>query len=152
MRSLSFFSTIPPQNLFEDLTGNNNHEDLFLTISLSSAISRYLQPIIVFFHIFRGSHWRCSSKKVFLKYLQDSQKTPVLESLFNKIADLGGLTRSFFNRVPPVAAFSNNREKIILVHWSKPAATSHYDFKDLYIYIYIYIYTYIYIYIKYIHT
>ena len=33
---------------------------------------------------FRSSHQRCSTKKLLLKIYQYSQKTPVLESLFNK--------------------------------------------------------------------
>ena len=37
---------------------------------------------------FKSSHRRCSVTKVFLKISQISQKTPVLESLLNKVADL----------------------------------------------------------------
>ena len=43
---------------------------------------------IIFSESFGGSHKRCSIKKLFLKILQYSLKTSVLESLFNKVTGL----------------------------------------------------------------
>ena len=37
---------------------------------------------------FEAAVYRCSSKKVFLKFRNIHRKTPVLESLFNKVACL----------------------------------------------------------------
>ena len=36
----------------------------------------------------RRSHWRCSIKKVFLKFCKFHRKTPMFEFLFNKVAGL----------------------------------------------------------------
>ena len=36
----------------------------------------------------RSSHWTCFIGKIFLKILQYPQETPVLESIFKKVADL----------------------------------------------------------------
>ena len=46
--------------------------------------------VVLFFYIsiYGSSHRRCSVKKVFLKISQISQKTPVLESLFNKMSEV----------------------------------------------------------------
>ena len=64
-------------------------------------------------------------KKVLLKILQISQETPVLESLFNKVAGLQSVScafckifmNTFFNRTPPVAASH--------MIWSKSKVQNH---------------------------
>ena len=43
--------------------------------------------LINMFPTFKGSHPRCSIKKLFFKFRYINRKTPVLESLFNKVAD-----------------------------------------------------------------
>ena len=42
----------------------------------------------IFFAKFRSSHQRCSIKKLFSKNYNIHRKTPVLQSLFNKVATL----------------------------------------------------------------
>ena len=39
---------------------------------------------------------RCSIKKVFSEILQNSQKTPVPESVFNKVTGLNFIKKEFF--------------------------------------------------------
>ena len=43
----------------------------------------------------RSSQRRCSIKKLFLKFCNFHRKTPVLESFFNKVADLEAPTQVF---------------------------------------------------------
>ena len=54
---------------------------------------------------FRSSHQRYSAKKVFLKkFCKFHRKTPMLESLFNKIPGLQAC--NFIKKRPPTQAFS----------------------------------------------
>ena len=69
--------------------------------------SAQVQALLMFFlwlvtiKTSRSSHWRCSVKKVLLKFWQNSQEnTCGAVSFLNKVAGLN----TFFCRTPPVAA------------------------------------------------
>ena len=75
---------------------------------------RAARHLDTYFEILEVVVRRCSLKLVFLKILQISQKTPVLESLFNKVVCFSTqvfsseiceiFMNTFFYRTPPVDA------------------------------------------------
>ena len=59
---------------------------------------------------YRNSHRRCSVKIVLLKISQLSQETPVLESLFNKVAGLQG---NYIKKISQHRYFPVNNAKFL---------------------------------------
>ena len=58
----------------------------FIVINVDLEIFIKTHALLYFYNETRTSHQRCSIKKLFLKSMQYLQETPVLESLFNKVA------------------------------------------------------------------
>ena len=61
----------------------------------------------------RGSHRRCFIRKLFLKILQYPQETPLLESIFKKVADLS--TCNFIKKRTQHRCFPVNIEKNLIL-------------------------------------
>ena len=61
----------------------------------------------------RSSHRRCCIRKLFLKILQYPQETPVLESIFKKVADLQ--TCNFIKKRPQHRCFPVNIAKFLIL-------------------------------------
>ena len=87
-----------------------------LRVAFLIPFSAELSPVLIFFpvknilfHHFSSSHRRCSVKKVFLKFRKIGMKTPVLESLFNKVTGLQACRTNFYNDIWSSVIATNDR-------------------------------------------